>query len=403
MTVPVSVIVVSRGRPSDLRRCLTSLVQLDYHPFEIVVVADPAGLAATAGFPVTSVAFDRPNISDARNAGIAAARGQVVAFIDDDAAAEPHWLTHLAAPFVDPAVDAAGGFVVGANGISLEWAGGTVDRNLVTGALDLRGADPEVHGSSPERCIEIKGVNCAYRRATVARAGGFDPNLAYYLDETELNLRLAAQGARVAAVPRARVHHAKAASRQRRADRAPLSLRDVGISTAVTLRRHGEISLPSALADLLAHERRKLLEWMISGKIEPGDVNRLIAGLIKGFHEGAARRLAPLPAIAGKEGPFGPVPSPPRPAAEFFGRPWQARDLCRRAGDHVRAGGIARVVVLSPTAFFHRVRFMPEGYWLQTGGLFGKSLRSDPVFRFWNFSDRCTRERDMLWSGWRKT
>ena len=62
-------------------------------------------------------------------------------FIDDDAVAEPHWLTHLAAPFVDPAVDAAGGFVVGANGISLEWAGGTVDRNLVTGALDLRGAD----------------------------------------------------------------------------------------------------------------------------------------------------------------------------------------------------------------------------------------------------------------------
>ncbi len=43
----VSVIVVSRGRPDALCRCLTAVSQLVYHTFEVIVVADKAGLAAT--------------------------------------------------------------------------------------------------------------------------------------------------------------------------------------------------------------------------------------------------------------------------------------------------------------------------------------------------------------------
>ena len=125
---PVSVVVVSHGRPDALARCLTSLTQLSYPAFEIVVVADKAGLdrldrIATLFRRIKRQRFDSANISHARNLGIAQAAGEVVAFIDDDAVAEPLWLHHLAAVFEDERVMSAGGTVLGRNGISVQWGG----------------------------------------------------------------------------------------------------------------------------------------------------------------------------------------------------------------------------------------------------------------------------------------
>ena len=49
--LPVSVVVVSRGRPEALKRCLLGLSQLQYDPFELIVVADPAGMATARAMP----------------------------------------------------------------------------------------------------------------------------------------------------------------------------------------------------------------------------------------------------------------------------------------------------------------------------------------------------------------
>ena len=87
---PVSVVIVSHGRPDLLGLCLTGVGQLDYPHFEIVVVADAGGADAVRahalGEQVKLVVFDTPNIAAARNAGIAQAGGEIIAFIDDDAA-----------------------------------------------------------------------------------------------------------------------------------------------------------------------------------------------------------------------------------------------------------------------------------------------------------------------------
>lgn len=396
MSLPVSVIVVSRDRPAQLARCLASLSQLDYRPFEVIVVANGVGLEAAARFPARLVAFDEPNISAARNAGILQAAGEVVAFIDDDAVAEPLWLHHLAEPFGNPEVAAAGGFVVGANGFSFEWTAGTVDRTLTYGRLEVPQDRVSLHRGAPDCAIEIKGVNCAYRREVIAQLGGFDPNLAYYLDETELNLRLAATGAQIAVVPLARVHHAKAASAIRRSDRTPLSLWNIGASTALTLRRHASVAqLAEGEARMTRHEETKLAVLLKAGRITADDSARLAASLRTGFRDGLDRELARLAPLGRSRGAFAQWPSPARQVRVFRGRSWQAVRLDREARAHVAAGGIARVIRLSPTSLFHRLRFLPEGYWLQTGGLFGKSLRSDPLWRFWQFSARCKREEDI--------
>jgi hypothetical protein len=49
-------------------------------------------------------------------------------------------------------------------------------------------------------------------------------------------------------------------------------------------------------------------------------------------------------------------------------------------------------VILSPSTRYHRVTFEAEGYWLHAGGLFGRSLRTDPLVRFWPFAARVSRE-----------
>ena len=122
-----SVVIVSRGRPALLRRCLVGLDQQDHPEFEIVVVADAEGVAAVEHMGwadrVKVIRFDEANISAARNMGIAAAAAPVVAFIADDAVAEHDWLRRLIVPITEGRADAASGFVFGA-----QWALIPVDR-----------------------------------------------------------------------------------------------------------------------------------------------------------------------------------------------------------------------------------------------------------------------------------
>jgi len=44
------------------------------------------------------------------------------------------------------------------------------------------------------------------------------------------------------------------------------------------------------------------------------------------------------------------------------------------------------------TALYHRIRFHRAGYWVQEGGLFGRSERDDPLWQYWTHSDRLERE-----------
>ena len=126
MTEPtVSVVIVSRDRPEALARCLRGVAQQHYTNFEVVIVADRAGMAQLWAMPeaihAKQVRYDEANIAVARNLGIIEASGEVVAFIDDDAVPEPSWLSQLSLPFLSDHVTAAGGYVLGRNGISWQW------------------------------------------------------------------------------------------------------------------------------------------------------------------------------------------------------------------------------------------------------------------------------------------
>ena len=389
-SLPASVIVVSRHRAAALMRCVVALTQQDHPQFELIVVADPEAIAQLSALdlPLKLIAFDEANISAARNLGLTLAAAPVVAFIDDDAVAEPTWLSRLTAPFADPQVVAATGFVRGRNGISYQWRACEVDALGQDHPLDI--ARNTLRQGTPQRAVKTQGTNCAFRRNALLAVGGFDPGYRFFLDEADVNLRMASLGL-TAIIPDAQVHHGYQASARRAANRVPLSLYDIAASTAVFLRRHAPgADLDQALKALSLREAARIAEHRRAGRIDMQAETALLTSMAQGWRDGLARPLVALIPLPMPTAPMQPLQSGPRPGQILAGRIWQKRRLIAQAT--AAKGRITTVILLSPTARPHRHSFQPEGFWLQTGGVFGQSVRQGPRLRLIGFRRRIAEE-----------
>jgi len=379
--ITLSVIVVSRHRTAALLRCIRGLALQDYPLIEVIVVADPAAQSALASqdIGIKSVVFDEANISAARNAGLGLAAGQVVAFIDDDAVAEPTWASRLVAPFANPDVIAATGFVRGRNGVTYQWKASQVDATGQDHPLAVPEGRVSLHAGSPTLAVKTQGTNCAFRADDLRAIGGFDPAFRFFLDEADVNLRLAGRGV-TAIVPLAQVHHGFEASDRRRHDRVPLNLFDIGASTAVFQRRHNRGQLDVVWSRLLAEQRRRLIAHMVAGRIEPRDVSRLLSGLRRGWAEGTARDLDALSPMVIGGSPFSLLPGlGPRSGCAIAGRIWQSKALIAQAQAFAAQGKIVTLFLFTPGFRRHRHGFTSDGIWLQIGGLWGKADRDAPT------------------------
>jgi hypothetical protein len=386
----VSVIVASRDRPEALALCLTALGQQRYALFEVIVVACEAGIRAARAHPLSEnlkiAECSEANLSVARNVGLSSASGEIVAFIDDDAIAEPFWLAHLIHPFIAPEVMAAGGYVTGRNGISLQWGARSVDPQGWHHEISLEGPDPVVFSGSQGRAVRTEGTNMAIRRAALAELGGFDTSYAFYMDDTDLNMRLFREGLATALVPRARVWHRQLASQHRGTNREPRSLREIGRSLARFLSLYcPPDQVETAIDSHRGDQRRRLLQHMVAGRIMPDDVPRLL----REFDEGCAS-----PRIGGPGGhQTGGVPFQRLPTEDPSKKLNVESRWCwaRSADDAVRPDWLFR---LSPTALFHKVSYQEDGSWLQKGGLWGRSDRNGPLFQRVGFDQRIQQESE---------
>jgi GT2 family glycosyltransferase len=399
MSISVSVVVVSRDRPDALHRCVLGLSQLQYDKFEIVVVADAKGLAGLDQFAdqIKKIPFDEPNISAARNIGISNAAGKVIAFIDDDAVPEPTWLSYLTAPFVKEEVAAVGGFVLGRNGISFQWKARVLDGNGSASDISVDEKHPTVLRPPAGHAVKTEGTNMAVRRETLVALGGFDPAYHFYLDETDLNMRLAAAGYTTAIAPLAQVHHGFAKSLRRCTDRVPTDLFDIGASWAVFQRKFlPENGWGKHWIGVRKSERKRVITHMISGGLEPSEVRKLLQRLDEGYEKGQLREIEVAKLPASSLMAFLAFPTAKRRSVFLTSRLSTFGKKRNDARNLVKESKIVTLLVLSPTALFHRVQFTADGYWEQIGGLFGKSVRSQKVFKLWFWNSRSVFESERI-------
>ena len=113
----ISVVIVTRNRAAWLKDALTSLVNQSRQPDEVIVVDNDSAdttketaLSFTHTLNLKYLYEPTRGIPYARNTGIRAASGDIIAFIDDDCVADSNWLKYLEIPFIkDPHVGVAGG------------------------------------------------------------------------------------------------------------------------------------------------------------------------------------------------------------------------------------------------------------------------------------------------------
>lgn len=108
----VSVVVCSYNGSATIRDTLTALGKLDYPSYEVIVVNDGStdGLAdIVKEYPVTLISTSNQGLSNARNTGMRNAKGEIIAYIDDDAYPDPHWLLYLASGYKNSTFAGIGG------------------------------------------------------------------------------------------------------------------------------------------------------------------------------------------------------------------------------------------------------------------------------------------------------
>jgi glycosyltransferase involved in cell wall biosynthesis len=212
----VIVCAYTEARWGDIDAGIAALGRQSRPPEQVVLVIDhnPDLLErARAAFPHVDVMSNsgQRGLSGARNTGVAAAKGDVVAFLDDDAEPADDWLERLVRPYTDPAVLGTGGAAVprwpGRGGERPGWLAPEFDWVVGCSYVGLPGAGAVIRNPI--------GANMSFRKEAFDAAGGFTDGIGRVgkiplgCEETEFSIRAAraCPGTTLRYVPDAVVRH----------------------------------------------------------------------------------------------------------------------------------------------------------------------------------------------------
>jgi GT2 family glycosyltransferase len=198
-TPRVSVVVCTYNGARTLRQCLESLEALEYPDYEVIVVDDGSTddtRNILADFPrVRAIHQDNLGLSVARNVGLCAATGAIVAYTDSDCFADCDWLSHLVHQ-----LDRTDAVAVGGPNL-------TPEDGKVTACIAACPGQPTHVLESDQQAEHIPGCNMAFRREALDRINGFDPQFRKAGDDVDICWRLQQAGEWITFAPGAVVWH----------------------------------------------------------------------------------------------------------------------------------------------------------------------------------------------------
>ena len=201
----VSVVVCAHNAADTIDDCLASLTALTYKNYELIVVndgsRDPTSSIARSHTGVRVIDVPNGGLSIARNVGLAAATGEIVAYTDADVRVDADWLTYLIQPMLASNLAGAGGPNVVPDGDP--WVAQCV----------ARAPGGPTHVMLDDRIAEhIPGCNMAFRRDALLSIDGFNPVYLRAGDDVDICWRLQTKGLRIGFAPSALVWHHRRAS-----------------------------------------------------------------------------------------------------------------------------------------------------------------------------------------------
>jgi glycosyltransferase involved in cell wall biosynthesis len=215
MVTKISVVIstYSKERLRYLSDCIISLKNQSLKPDEIILVLDPFPdliefYESRFSKDALIVVSEKPGLSNARNAGIKNANGDLICFLDDDAVADKKWLENLVKNYADKNVVGVGGFIRPA------WEQGAPkwfpeELNWIVGCS---------YKGLPEHKAMVRnpiGCNMSFRKAVFDKAGLFRADIGRFgtnllaSEETEISIRILKniEKSKIIYDPAALVHH----------------------------------------------------------------------------------------------------------------------------------------------------------------------------------------------------
>jgi GT2 family glycosyltransferase len=197
----MSVVVCTYNGARTLRECLEAVLTLHYPDYEVIVVCDgstdDSAQIANSFDGVRVIETPQRGLAAARNTGMEAANdAEIIAYIDDDAIADPDWLSHLAATFASGPFAAVGGPNVL-----------PPDSNWIAECVANAPGGPTHVLVSDREAEHVPGCNMAIRRNALESIGGFDPQFRAAGDDVDVCWRLLDSGQKIAFSPGAVVLH----------------------------------------------------------------------------------------------------------------------------------------------------------------------------------------------------
>ena len=186
----VSVIVCAYNGERTMDRCLASLETLNYPNYEVIVVNDGSTdrtqeISERYKY-VRLINQDNRGLSAARNVGLRAATGEIIAYTDCDCMVDPDWLMHLVARFLTSDFGAVGGPNLP-----------PPDSSMVANCVAVSPGAPAHVLLDDEVAEHIPGCNMAFRREALEAIEGFDPLFRAAGDDVDVCWRLQNKGYKI--------------------------------------------------------------------------------------------------------------------------------------------------------------------------------------------------------------